>query len=60
MNDGPAVRRRFDIMPDGSGLLGLVSSLDGGATSRTVNIVTNWFEELKPNARSSVTLNLLM
>jgi len=47
LNDGPAVRRRFDVMPDGSGFLGLVEGVDGSASSRTINIVTNWFEELK-------------
>ena len=46
VNSGPADRRRYDVMPDGSGLLGLVGENISEA-SQTINIVYNWFEELK-------------
>jgi Tol biopolymer transport system component len=41
----PGNRRRYDVMPDGSGLLGLAGGGDGNDV-RTINIVYNWFEEL--------------
>ena len=47
MNAAPATRRTYDIMPDGSGFLGLVTGGENAETARTIDIVYNWFEELK-------------
>jgi WD40 repeat protein len=47
MNDAPAVRRRYDVMPDGSGLLRLVTGGGNNEAARTINIVYNWFAELE-------------
>ncbi|HEX6315598.1 MAG TPA: hypothetical protein VFZ73_12095, partial [Gemmatimonadaceae bacterium] len=44
----PDTRRRFDRMPDGSGFLGIVAAGGGDEDAfRRVQIVQNWFEELK-------------
>jgi Tol biopolymer transport system component len=46
LNYAPDARRAFDVMPDGSGLIGFVPA--GAAQTRDeVRIVQNWFEELK-------------
>jgi len=46
MNTGPTNHRQYDVMPDGSGALGVVGdSAVGGAPS--IRVVLNWFEELK-------------
>jgi hypothetical protein len=46
MNAAPAVVRRYDVMPDGSGLLGFATGNTGDG-SRTIDIVYNWFGEIK-------------
>jgi dipeptidyl aminopeptidase/acylaminoacyl peptidase/predicted Ser/Thr protein kinase len=46
MNAAPAVVRRYDVMPDGSGLLGFATGNTGDG-SRTIDIVYNWFDEIK-------------
>lgn len=48
-NPGPTVARAYDMMPDGRRLIGIVASGQGqaGALSQ-INVVLNWFEELKP------------
>jgi serine/threonine-protein kinase len=49
MNSAPATRRQYDVMPDGSGLLGFVTGARGSAAgeSARINIVWNWFTELE-------------
>ena len=47
----PLAQRNFDITPDGRQLLVVlpasVASSDGRRTSQQINVVLNWFEELK-------------
>jgi len=46
----PSSRRRFDMMPDGSGFLNFSTPMTGRVASdefRAVHIVLNWTEELK-------------
>jgi hypothetical protein len=48
LDAGPINRRAFDVMPDGSGLLGIAErNIVGDDREQTINIVYNWFEELK-------------
>jgi len=47
--EGPAVRRQYDILPDGR-LLGLVepgSSSGGAVMAPPMHIVLNWFDDLR-------------
>jgi hypothetical protein len=45
------VEREYDITPDGKRFIGISSSSASGAAATSIpnqiNIVTNWFEELK-------------
>ena len=47
-NFGPTVARVYDMMPDGQRLIGIVTSgqRQGDALTQ-INVVLNWFEELK-------------
>jgi Tol biopolymer transport system component len=45
---GPSSPRAYDIMPDGQRFVGIVSSGQGQTgTSAQIQVVLNWFEELK-------------
>ena len=52
-NDAPEVRRRYDVMPDGSGFVGFVQESAGASDSGgiyavfQIYAVFNWFEELR-------------
>jgi hypothetical protein len=44
----PSMRRSFDVMPDGRLLAVITSGADRGVSDDTqINVVVNWFEELK-------------
>jgi hypothetical protein len=45
---GPQTPRTYDMMPDGR-IVGIVvgPALSGGATATEIQVVVNWFEELK-------------
>ena len=48
MNVAPGTRRQFDVLPDGSGFLGVAAGVGSAAApSKTIRIVYNWFDELK-------------
>ncbi|HUF72407.1 MAG TPA: hypothetical protein VMR74_05855 [Gammaproteobacteria bacterium] len=47
MNTAPLTRRQYDVMPDGSGLVGVVGSGETGNELLEIRLVYNWFEELK-------------
>jgi serine/threonine-protein kinase len=49
---GATVERTYDIGPDGKGLLGLMSGVttSGARASPQIQVVLNWFEELKARA----------
>lgn len=48
---GPSSGRAYDIMPNGKQLLGIVPSGQGQAgVSAQIQVVLNWFEELKRQA----------
>jgi len=43
------MRRAFDIMPDGKLVAIISAAADRGVSDDTqINVVMNWFEELKP------------
>jgi tricorn protease-like protein len=46
LNAAPARRRQYDVMPDGSGLLGVVLGGGPAAERLEIRIVQNWFEEI--------------
>jgi serine/threonine protein kinase/Tol biopolymer transport system component len=45
---GPDTEREYDVMPDGSGVLGTGLASEGtGEDTNTIVVVENWFEELE-------------
>ena len=49
LEGGPSVPRNMDVLPDGRfvGIVDLAQSESGDLTAPRINVVLNWFEELK-------------
>jgi serine/threonine-protein kinase len=50
MENGPTTQRNYDIMPDGKRMVGVIpagQNQPGGASNPRIEVVLNWFEELK-------------
>ena len=44
---GPTAPRNYDIMPDGRHFVGIVSSGQGQLASPQINVIIEWFTELR-------------
>ena len=49
---GPTAPRNYDIMPDGRHFVGIVSSGQGQLASPQINVIIEWFTELRQRTES--------